>query len=107
MEDEAPEKDKDRETAKSNKDLGKVTDFVAEREVDAEKFRHAITGILDSSSKDNAEKVKREKELAAVKINSEDVEVIMKEFDMDRASSERCLREQSGNLVDALRTLVE
>mmetsp|Transcript_9228 Transcript_9228/g.40330 ORF Transcript_9228/g.40330 Transcript_9228/m.40330 type:complete len:85 (-) Transcript_9228:861-1115(-) len=51
--------------------------------------------------------VKRERELAAVKINSDDVEVIMKEFDMDRASSERCLREQSGNLVDALRTLVE
>eukprot|EP00190_Bangiopsis_sp_CCMP1999_P002607 CAMPEP_0198728006 /NCGR_PEP_ID=MMETSP1475-20131203/6674_1 /TAXON_ID= ORGANISM="Unidentified sp., Strain CCMP1999" /NCGR_SAMPLE_ID=MMETSP1475 /ASSEMBLY_ACC=CAM_ASM_001111 /LENGTH=142 /DNA_ID=CAMNT_0044490247 /DNA_START=72 /DNA_END=501 /DNA_ORIENTATION=+ len=101
-EDEEVKTEKDKETAKSNKDLDRVTDYVEEREVDTEKFRHSITGILDSQSAKKEEKAKRDKELEAVTIKAEDVEVIMNEMDAEKKDAERVLREHSGSLSSAL-----
>ena len=44
----------------------------------------------------------RDKELAAVKLRKEDIEVIMKEYEVERKLAERRLREHSGNLRAAL-----
>jgi hypothetical protein len=48
----------------------------------------------------------REKELAAVKIVKEDVDVIALEFEMDKKAAERRLRECNGILHDALKSLL-
>ena len=50
---------------------------------------------------------KREKELAAVQINAEDVEVIAAEFALDKKVAERRLRENKGDLEAALKSYLE
>lgn len=175
MADEVQKTEKDREAAKSNADLDKVTDYVEEREVDAEKFRDSMTGILDNSGGQSMESVRwmngtslfgetiprnvhyerscrqeappplwsilcslssiatelsarfrmsfttinplqnkihttqaqREKELAAVKVQSDDVKLVMDELDIDKVKAERMLKEHNGNVVNALRALVQ
>ena len=48
----------------------------------------------------------REKELAAVKISKEDVDVIASEFEVDKKLAERRLREHKGDLVAALKSFL-
>lgn len=48
----------------------------------------------------------RERELAAVKVNKEDIELIAAEFEMEPKAAERQLREFNGVLVDALKGLL-
>jgi NACalpha-BTF3-like transcription factor len=50
--------------------------------------------------------VRREKELAAVVISKDDVELIVSEMELDKKVAERKLREAGGDVVQALRTLV-
>lgn len=49
---------------------------------------------------------KREKELAAVKVTKEDIDVIALEFEMDKKAAERRLRECNGDLHAALKSLL-
>lgn len=48
----------------------------------------------------------REKELAAVKINAADVDVIASELELDKKVAERTLREHKGDAVAAIRSLL-
>jgi|LauGreSBDMM110SN_4_FD.fasta_scaffold716691_1 NACalpha-BTF3-like transcription factor len=48
----------------------------------------------------------REKDLAAVKISKEDIDVIAAEFEIDKKLAERKLREAGGNLQSALSSLL-
>lgn len=48
----------------------------------------------------------REKELAAVKINAGDVEIIANELELDKKVAERTLREHKGDAVAAIRHLL-
>lgn len=44
----------------------------------------------------------RDRELAAVKINQADVEIIVAEIEVDQKQADRRLREHNGNVVEAL-----
>lgn len=48
----------------------------------------------------------REKELAAVKINAADVDIIANELELDKKVAERTLREHKGDAVAAIRHLL-
>lgn len=48
----------------------------------------------------------REKELAAVKINAGDIDIIADELEMDKKVAERTLREHKGDAVAAVRHLL-
>jgi len=48
----------------------------------------------------------RDKELAAVKLRKEDVEVIVTEYEVERKLAERRLREHGGNLRAALESFL-
>lgn len=48
----------------------------------------------------------REKELAAVKINPEHVDIIANELELDKKVAERTLREHKGDPVAAIRALL-
>lgn len=62
---------------------------------------------LASSQKASKEaQMQREKELAAVKVNKEDIDVIASEFEMDKKAAERRLRENGGDLEKALHALL-
>ncbi|GAV67354.1 hypothetical protein CFOL_v3_10860, partial [Cephalotus follicularis] len=48
----------------------------------------------------------REKELAAVKINAADVDIIANELELDKKVAERTSREHKGDAVAAIRYLL-
>lgn len=49
----------------------------------------------------------RDRALAAVKIKAEDVEVIVREFELDAKTAERRLREHDGDLPATLAALID
>ncbi|XP_003487386.2 huntingtin-interacting protein K [Bombus vosnesenskii] len=87
-------------------DLEKVTDYAEEKEISSsDGFSCALSIIGDRRNKEAAEKKAREKELLKVPIKKEDVDLIMKEMEINRNVAEQTLREHSGNIVEALITL--
>ncbi|XP_014225785.1 huntingtin-interacting protein K [Trichogramma pretiosum] len=87
-------------------DLEKVTDYAEETEIaNSAGFSDAMSIIGDKRNKEVAEKKAKEKELLKVSIKKEDVDLIMKEIEINRAVAEQTLREHKGNVVEALITL--
>ncbi|KAK0168298.1 hypothetical protein PV327_002121 [Microctonus hyperodae] len=87
-------------------DLERVTDYAEEKEISSsDGFSCALSIIGDRRNKEAAEKKAKEKELLKVSIKKEDVDLIMKEMEINRNLAERTLREHRGNVVDALVTL--
>lgn len=48
----------------------------------------------------------RDKQLAAVKVSKEDIDILAAEFELDVKTADRRLREHSGNLVEALQSFL-
>ncbi|XP_070148659.1 huntingtin-interacting protein K [Polyergus mexicanus] len=87
-------------------DLEKVTDYAEEKEISSsDGFSCALSIIGDRRNKEAAEKKAKEKELLKVSIKKEDVDLIMKEMEINRVLAEQTLREHRGDIVDALVTL--
>jgi len=87
-------------------DMEKVTDYAEEREILAQDISGAINLIESRRNKEAAERLAKEKELAKVSIRKEDVEILIKETEIARSKAERILRENKGNLVNALLQVV-
>ncbi|CAM0877672.1 unnamed protein product [Alopecurus aequalis] len=89
-----------------SKALDKLTDHVEDRQLDSSRVQSAMAALASSKEADwNAMRL-REKELAAVKINPTDVEIIANELEMDKKIAERTLREHKGDAVAAVRSLL-
>lgn len=84
------------------RDLEKVTDYVEEKEISAQSIGDAMKAMSDRKTKERAKKQERERELAKVKINKEDVDLIVAEMEITRQIAERTLREHNGDVVEAL-----
>eukprot|EP00850_Spirogloea_muscicola_P019629 SM000195S05276 [mRNA] locus=s195:117043:117935:+ [translate_table: standard] len=90
-----------------SKALDSITDHVEERQIDSSRVQQAMAAISESSEADrNAQRLK-EKELASVTINPEDVDLIATELEMDRKQAERTLREHKGDAVSAVRSMLQ
>ncbi|OAD59296.1 Huntingtin-interacting protein K [Eufriesea mexicana] len=107
--DEVQQEKSQKKTAKYDSgaaDLEKVTDYAEEKEISSsDGFSCALSIIGDQRNKEAAEKKAREKELLKVPIKKKDVDLIMKEMEINRNVAEQTLREHRGNLVEALITL--
>ncbi|KAF5752129.1 huntingtin-interacting protein K [Tripterygium wilfordii] len=89
-----------------SKALDKLTDRVEDRQLDSTRVQEAMASIAASADADwNAMRL-REKELAAVKINQADVDIISNELELDRKVAERTLREHKGDAVAAIQHLL-
>ena len=77
---------------------------VEERQLDENKVHKAMVALAEADKANREAQRQREKELAAVKINAEDVEVIANEFALDKKVAERRLREMKGDLEAALKS---
>ncbi|KAI3909252.1 hypothetical protein MKW92_051301 [Papaver armeniacum] len=89
-----------------NKAFDKLTDLAQERTLNLSRAQEAVASIAASSEADlNARKL-REKELAAVKINAADKDIIANELEIDKKVAERTLREHKGDAVAAIRHLL-
>jgi NACalpha-BTF3-like transcription factor len=92
--------------AQTASQLDSVTDHVVEKDGDEAKGKAALAELQAVESSQRAEKQQREKELAAVKVNKDDIEVLVKELDMDKKKAERALRENGGDLAKTIASLV-
>ncbi|GJM97151.1 hypothetical protein PR202_ga14056 [Eleusine coracana subsp. coracana] len=103
----APEGEADsKDLQQQSKALDKLTDHVEDRQLDSSRVQSAMAALASSKEADwNAMRL-REKELAAVKINPTDVEIIANELELDKKIAERTLREHKGDAVAAVRSLL-
>ncbi|RZC62441.1 hypothetical protein C5167_024212 [Papaver somniferum] len=96
----------DSKDLQQNKAFDKLTDLAQERTLNLSRAQEAVASIAASSEADlNARKL-REKELAAVKINAGDIDIIANELEIDKKVAERTLREHKGDAVAAIRHLL-
>ncbi|XP_073009461.1 uncharacterized protein [Typha latifolia] len=89
-----------------SKALDKLTDHVEDRQLDSTRVQEAMAALASSKEADWQAMKMREKELAAVKINSTDVDIIANELELDKKVAERTLREHKGDAVAAIRSLL-
>ncbi|CAN7113187.1 unnamed protein product [Brassica rapa subsp. narinosa] len=89
-----------------SKALDKLTDRVEDRQLDSNRVQSAMASIAASREADLNAKRLREKELASVKINAADVELIVNELELEKNVVERTLREHKGDAVAATRELL-
>ncbi|CAK8695366.1 unnamed protein product [Clavelina lepadiformis] len=101
MDNETQEKKKKHET-ESAADLERVTDYAEEKEINVTDFGTVLANLGQKSNKAK----EKERELSQVKILKEDVELIMTEMEVTKDKAERVLRENKGNVVEALTVLV-
>lgn len=76
------------------------------RGVDRSRVQAAMLKLATSQAAAAEAQRLREKELAAVKVAKEDVELLVAQFDLDKKRAERCLREAKGDVRAALRSLL-
>ncbi|ESW26375.1 hypothetical protein PHAVU_003G114500 [Phaseolus vulgaris] len=88
------------------KAFDKLTDRVEDRQLDSSRVQEAMASIAASAEADWQAMRLREKELAAVKINAADVDIIANELELDKKVAERTLREHKGDAVAAIRHLL-
>ena len=62
--------------------------------------------LATQQQKEREEKMAREKELAKVKVNDSDVELIVREFEIHRREAERKIKENGGDLKKTIVTLL-
>ncbi|XP_050219461.1 uncharacterized protein LOC126669872 [Mercurialis annua] len=89
-----------------SKALDKLTDRVEDRQLDSTRVQEAMASIAASAEADWNIMRLREKELAAVKINAADVDIIANELELDKKVAERTLREHKGDAVAAIQHLL-
>ncbi|KAL9268991.1 Huntingtin-interacting protein K-like protein [Drosera capensis] len=89
-----------------SKAFDKLTDRVEDRQLDSTRVQEAMASITASAEADANAMRLREKELAAVKINAGDVDIIANELELDKKVAERTLREHKGDVVAAIRSLL-
>ncbi|KAK4783251.1 hypothetical protein SAY86_007625 [Trapa natans] len=89
-----------------SKALDKLTDRVEDRQLDSTRVQEAMASIASTAEADRNAMRLREKELASVKINAEDVDIIANELELDKKVAERTLREHKGDAVAAIRSLL-
>ncbi len=90
------------ERAKATGDLDRVTDYVKERELDASAAADKMRAVLGSAAA-----AKRRDEKTGGRAREADVKAIVAELEIAPKAAERALIEANGDVVQALRVLME
>merc|ERR1719365_269557 len=102
------DKNKDKKHDSGAADLEKVTDYAEEKEIlsTGNELEDAIVAIRNKQAQKTAEKLARERELAKVPVNKDDIQLIVSEMEISKELADRCLREHGGDVTAALTALV-
>ncbi|EDW83127.1 huntingtin-interacting protein K [Drosophila tropicalis] len=87
-------------------DLERVTDYAEEKEISAANISSAVEQFGNQRHKENELRVAKEKELQKVQVKKEDIELIMNELLVTKGQAEKVLREQSGDVVAAIESII-
>ncbi|GBG65566.1 hypothetical protein CBR_g51449 [Chara braunii] len=95
-----------RDQQQQSRALDSITDHVEERQLDSARVQQAMASITAASEADRRAQLARERELAAVRINGADVDIIVSELELEKKVAESMLREHKGDVVAALRSFL-
>ncbi|KAF0427423.1 huntingtin-interacting protein k [Gigaspora margarita] len=93
----------------AKKDMQNVEGYVAEREgevIDEAKLDKAMTFVNEEKQKRNAQKLQKQKDAEKITVSKEDIELIINEMEVTKAIADKYLRENKGNVVEALKAIV-
>jgi hypothetical protein len=101
----------DRATGEQGKALERMADTTedvaaAHLSTNAQSVQEALQRLLASEQERVKAALARDKELAAVKVATEDVDTVASELELDRKAAERRLRENGGDLARTLKAEV-
>ncbi|KAK3243956.1 hypothetical protein CYMTET_46415 [Cymbomonas tetramitiformis] len=65
-----------------SKAMDKITDHVNDSEIDASKVQDAMLKLAKATQEDKKKELERDRELAKVKVNPEDITVIAQQFEV-------------------------
>ncbi|XP_033517268.1 uncharacterized protein [Nicotiana tomentosiformis] len=89
-----------------SKALDKLTDYVEDRQLDSSRVQTSMASIYAFKEADLQAMWMRENELVVVKINVVDIDIIANELEVNEKVAERTLREHKGDVVAAIRHLL-
>jgi NACalpha-BTF3-like transcription factor len=87
------------------KQLNAITDLVEEKQLNESRVQEALSRLSSAEGEKAEAQRAREKELAAVKIDAADIDIIATETEWDRKVAERKLREHGGDAAACLRAV--
>jgi NACalpha-BTF3-like transcription factor len=87
--------------------LGGVGEGRELEKADTGKVKQAIQQIAEQQAASREAKRQHQRELAAVKVQQGDIDLLVAEFELDKRKAERHLRECKGDLKTALESLVD
>lgn len=91
---------------KQGKALNAITDMVEEKSLNASRVQEALKRLISEEGEREEARKAKERELAAVKINPADVDMIAAETEWDKKVAERKLREHGGDAAACLRAVL-
>ena len=74
--------------------------------LDMTKVQQAMAALAAQQHASMEQQRQKERELAAVKVNQDDVALISTEFEIDKKAAERHLREAKGDVKAAIETML-
>ncbi|KAK9795573.1 hypothetical protein WJX73_004433 [Symbiochloris irregularis] len=99
---EAEDAVKTREAAEQAQALDKLTDKVEDKELDQGRVQKAMAELAESQQQQREAQRLRQKELAAVKLQKEDIELVAYECEIDKKAAEAQLRQHRGDVKATL-----
>ncbi|CAH9097699.1 unnamed protein product [Cuscuta europaea] len=105
--DEALEILDSKDLQQQSKAFDKLTDHVEDRQLNSSRVQSAMASISATKEADLQAMRMREKELAAVKIDAAHIDIIANELEVDKKFAERTLREHKGDVIAAIRHLLD
>lgn len=103
---EEEEEEQQKGAAAQKMSMGNMDKVVADREMDTNKVQEAMRKLAESTRAEAERQAARDKELAKIEVNPEDVDIIANQFLLEKAKADRILREHGGDVVAALSFLV-
>jgi NACalpha-BTF3-like transcription factor len=94
-----------KEQAAESKQLDTVTDFVEDREMDTSKATAALSNLTGAEQSDA--EARAAKELAAVKVNDEDIELLARELEINQEDAEQRIRKAKGDINVAIQQALQ
>jgi len=102
-----------RETSKSAKEQGKAMATVTAPpsndqvpQLDQAKAQQALTALSQEQDTTRERRLVKQRELEAVQVRQEDIDLVANEFELGQDKAERYLRMHRGDLVATLRALL-
>ena len=90
----------------ADKQLSSLTDRAKEKEMDSKKVAEAMAALEAANKQLAAEKMAKEKALAAVKVEAADVDLLDNELLLSKKDADRLLRESGGDALKAMQTYI-